>query len=686
MEAEEETKALTFDGLVRSESNAESSALLVLLCGEQIRVVSLEPGQPVTVGRGTDATVQFSDSSISRQHCQFAITGSEVWVEDLGSTNGTVVNGHRIQSQRLGSEDQVQMGLVTASLHMAARHLGSDSSILPHHRFMDEMSQAIERARGRRVTLAFIMVRPASRSNVGLSEWRAQLSPLLLPDDCVGGFSDNTIELLLVDSDEDRVHCRLEQVRSVPFSAPDQLCFGVAVFPGAARSADGLHAVVHSALRRATASEPIHWAPRRESSSWSGHDADTSLAGWDYVIASPAMQEIYRTAARIAQSEIPVLLLGETGVGKEVFARLIHDRSKRKASSLICVNCGAITETLLESKLFGHEKGAFTGADRTVKGVFEEAEGGTVLLDEVGELSPSAQVALLRVLETKTVTRVGAHRPIKINVRILAATNRGLESMSEEGRFRADLLFRLNAVTLEVPPLRERTEEVEQLCERFLEQANGENDCNVTGFTSEVLTLLRQYSWPGNIRELRNVIERAVVIARSGPIRVQHLTTPILEGARREARRPIKDLRSEITEVTDVASVEFRAEGSFKRRVQEVEQALIGEALCATDWNKAAAARRLGIPVRTLREKVRSGDINHLSHDSREARQVIEDLYCQVPGGTELSFWDLIRQYEVVLIREELQRNQGNKTQTARALRIPVETLKYKIKKHEIEL
>ncbi|MGH7282897.1 MAG: sigma-54-dependent transcriptional regulator, partial [Polyangiaceae bacterium] len=239
--------------------------------------------------------------------------------------------------------------------------------------------------------------------------------------------------------------------------------------------------------------------------------------GRDLLGKSEAMRRIVDLVQRVAESKSTVLITGESGVGKERIAHTIHQMSDRASAPFLVVNCGAIPEQLMESELFGHEKGSFTGAIARRLGIFQEANGGTVLLDEVGELPLPLQVKLLRVLQERTVRMVGASAEMPVDVRILAATNRHVEDDVKSGKFRQDLYYRLNVIRIEVPPLRDRREDVRELAERFLESISKAHDKEVTSFTSEALRALDAYAFPGNVRELENVIERAVALA-SGPV------------------------------------------------------------------------------------------------------------------------------------------------------------------------
>jgi DNA-binding NtrC family response regulator len=241
------------------------------------------------------------------------------------------------------------------------------------------------------------------------------------------------------------------------------------------------------------------------------------------------MRAIYEQAGRAAQSPISVLILGETGVGKEVLARAIHARSPRAKKPFMAMNLAELGEAMLEGELFGYEKGAFTGAVQSRAGLLEAANGGTVFLDEIGELPPAVQVKLLRVLEERAVRRLGERQPRSIDVRFVAATHRDLEAQIREGRFREDLYFRLNGMTLVIPPLRERRDEIEPLARSFAQAACRElNRATTSAVSDEAMTLLKQHAWPGNVRELRNVIDRAMALCTTTLVLPEHLPTHLL--------------------------------------------------------------------------------------------------------------------------------------------------------------
>ena len=299
---------------------------------------------------------------------------------------------------------------------------------------------------------------------------------------------------------------------------------------------------------------------------------------------SPAMVRVIEMVAQVASSEATVLISGESGTGKELIAGAIHFNSPRKDGPYVKINCAAITETLLESELFGHEKGAFTGAYKKKEGRFVQAQGGTLFLDEISEMSLAMQVKLLRVLQEREITRVGGEEPIKVDVRLIAATNKDLVREVEEGRFREDLYYRLNVVNINIPPLRQRKEDVPLLAKHFLSIFSEKNHKNIEGFTPQAMDRLLRYDWPGNVRQLMNAIERAVVLSRSNYLDLEDL--PLVPGEQ------LPENGGHEIPVSDLA-------------LEEVEKATILKTLELTGGNKSEAARKLGITRKTLHTKLK---------------------------------------------------------------------------------
>jgi DNA-binding NtrC family response regulator len=309
---------------------------------------------------------------------------------------------------------------------------------------------------------------------------------------------------------------------------------------------------------------------------------------------SSAMQTVLEDVKQVALSPATVLLQGESGTGKELIAKVIHQLSSRARQPLVTVHCAALTPTLLESELFGHEKGAFTGAHERRIGRFEQAQGGTLFLDEIGEIDASIQVKLLRFLGERTFERVGSNRTLSADVRVIAATNKNLEEMVKAGTFREDLFFRLRVVEIWLPPLRERPEDIPLLSQAFLTEFAQANRKDVTRFTPEAMEILLRYRWPGNVRELRTAIEHAVVLSRADKITPRDLP-PWVRNAPLTPPSPRQILaRNDLT-------------------MQEAEKELVLRALKETNGNRTEAARRLGMSRRTLHRKLREykldGDI-----------------------------------------------------------------------------
>ena len=326
---------------------------------------------------------------------------------------------------------------------------------------------------------------------------------------------------------------------------------------------------------------------------------------------SPAMQEIYRVIARLTQTDLTVMIMGESGTGKELVARALHDYGKRRHGSFVAVNMAAIPKELVESELFGHERGAFTGATNRGIGRFEQAEGGTLFLDEIGDMPLEAQTRLLRVLQQGEYTTVGARVPIKTDVRIIAATNRDLRQLIQQGLFREDLYYRLNVVPMRLPPLRERTEDVPDLVHHFLRKAE-EEGLPPKHLDHDALDLLRHHRWPGNVRELENLIRRLAVLHAGETIPAMAVAGELTEPVRIRERENGEETASLSAAVERHLSDYFLAQGDklpppglYDRVLQEIERPLLSICLAATRGNQIRAAHLLGLNRNTLRKKIR---------------------------------------------------------------------------------
>jgi two-component system nitrogen regulation response regulator GlnG len=329
-----------------------------------------------------------------------------------------------------------------------------------------------------------------------------------------------------------------------------------------------------------------------------------SLEPMDQIIGrSPVMQEMCKTIGRVAPQDVNVLIAGESGTGKELVARALYHHSKRASKPFLAINCAALPETLVESELFGHEKGAFTGADRRRIGRFEQSNGGTLFLDEIGDMPLSAQAKILRLLQEQSFERVGGTETVQTNVRVLAATNQDLEALIARGAFRADLYYRLKGVTIRVPPLRERDGDILELAQHFLFQFNRELGLSVQGFDAEALACLQRYPWPGNVRELQSVLKETMLRTAGPIVLVENLPLPVGGKAVVEPPGHTPD-RLDLMEL--IEDLLRRGEGQIYDRVlRVVEKALFSRVLQETGGHQGQASERLGLNRSTLRYKLR---------------------------------------------------------------------------------
>jgi len=354
-------------------------------------------------------------------------------------------------------------------------------------------------------------------------------------------------------------------------------------------------------IRQAFQISRLMRVPAKLADEESPNDAEDLLIG-----KCPEMQEVYKAIGRVAPQNVTVLILGESGTGKELVARAIYHYSGRSNRPFRAINCAAIPETLLETELFGHEKGAFTGADRKRIGKFEQCNGGTLFLDEIGDMTPLTQTKILRVLQDGQFERIGGNEPIKVDVRIIAATNRDLDKLIEEGRFRRDLYYRLNVYTIRLPPLRQRAGDLPLLAAHFTRRFGRELGKDVDGITPEALELLQSYPWEGNVRELQSVLKQAIVRA-TGPVLIPEWFTPGIQA------KYLETAASESIDAPELSTaltrfVEARLRDDSRNLHEEVlalvERHLILQVLRHTGGNQSQAARILGMTRKTLRGKL----------------------------------------------------------------------------------
>ncbi|MEI9952634.1 MAG: sigma 54-interacting transcriptional regulator [Pseudomonadota bacterium] len=531
-------------------------AYLIVMGAGPLQRVLLDGRTPLIIGRADDADVHLVDPLSSRQHAALHV-GEKFEIEDLGSANGTrvgevtLVPGARLE---LKGGENITVGS-TVLIVQKNRTLAAGQRLFQHDYFEARLDEACERARSLRESFALVRIAVEGKAKEQEGDWLVRELPA---NACVGLFGPDEYEVILPLAETASPAATLARLSRDAALQGLTLRSGSVVFP-----TDGL--TRESLLLQASLA--LH---------------GRSNAG-DFVVRDPAMQRLYQLARQVAQGTISVLILGETGAGKEVLAQTIHSASARAHQPFLRLNCAAFNETLIESELFGHEKGAFTGALQAKPGLLETAQGGTVFLDELGELSLATQAKLLRVIETREVTRVGGLKPRLIDVRFVAATNKSLEEEIEQRRFRQDLYFRLNGVILTLPPLRERQTEIEALALRFAREVAEQLGKPCPEFSSEARAALHAHRWPGNIRELRNTVERAVLLCDGARIEVRDLPMErmTLAGHGSSTERPVAT-QPELTP------------GAANER-ERIVQAL---AECA--GNQSRAAKLLGISRRTL--------------------------------------------------------------------------------------
>jgi DNA-binding NtrC family response regulator len=519
----------------------------------------------VTIGRAEGCDIVIDDPLLSRVHAALHI-GPGFAIEDLGSANGTVLREKRLEpGQRTPLGINEAVGLGSAMLIVQPRFRALRAVWVRRHDYF-EGRLGEECGRARRLRGSFALLHVHVTGLIPEERVAAACAEVLRSSDVVARYGSDRYEILV----EDAVEAEAVAEHLTDAFGEGNARIGTALYPRDGRDPEAL-------ISRAIADAR-------------GEAEDHPGAG-GLILLDPAMKNLYDLAERVARGDISVLITGETGVGKEILAAYLHSRSPRAGKPFLCLNCAALPETVIESELFGHEKGAFTGAVQGKAGLLETAHQGTVLLDELGELSLAAQAKLLRVIEERRVLRVGGLKPRDIEVRFLAATNRDLEEEVAAGRFREDLYYRIAGVTLSIPPLRSRRSEVVPLAERY-----GSLYSTKIGLPGPLAIdraareFLESYTWPGNIRELRNMIERAVLLS-GGHITLEHLPVEKLTSAHLARPRQAEPPAAEGAEA---------APGERDRILQ---------VLAECGGNQTQAARRLGISRTTLSKRLEDLDI-----------------------------------------------------------------------------
>ncbi len=546
----------------------------------------------VTVGRSKVCTIVVDHVSVSRLHLRIRLTAEHIEVADAGSANGSVLRGAPLGRMwtPINTGEVIQIGLAVAVVRGSAA-VSQPRRVWSHGYFEGRVEEECDRSQ--RSGRPFAVLRLNVEGSAPNRALEQALASTLRSSDVLALYAPGELEVLLAETGPDGAELVRDRLRDRLIAAGIVATMGLACFPRDDAAAAPLLAIANRMVRGRTELE-------------SDVIEDS---------ASEAMRGVHQLIEQVAPGSISVLIQGETGVGKEVCAELVHQLSTRKGHTFLRLNCAALSESLLESELFGHERGAFTGAVAAKPGLIESADGGTVFLDEIGELRMAIQVKLLRVLDEKRVTRVGAVQSRAVDVRFVAATNRDLEAEIEAGRFRQDLYFRLAGVTVSIPPLRERISEILPLATGFVASAARDlGEARPPAISEAARALLQRYTWPGNVRELRNVMERAALVCRGGDILPEHLPVEKMQATlipRPQAAPPSAGAGGS-NELDDGPDVTMRVPRtlepsdrdtaaptttptSLREELHALEKQRIMQALETCAGNQSAAARLLGI-------------------------------------------------------------------------------------------
>ncbi len=577
------------------EQGSDGQFRLLVLRGDHVETHGMPSTGPVTIGRSGEVDIHVDDVAISRRHATVHM-GTLLRVEDLGSVNGTRLNGQKLTPHTptvFAPGDLIDMGATVILVQPRTSSL-RPRRIWTHDYFEGRIEEECARGhrRGTRFTVVRLHVEGAAEP--GLHE--EVLTAALRTEDCCSIYGPNEYEMLLLDTDRLESQAVIERLRQRFAQHRVQCTIGTATFPDDGQSPEQLIDVACAAVF--------------------GASAPTGPLKDEPIIQGDAMRRLYGLIDRIADSPLSVLLQGETGVGKEVVAEAVHRRSNRAEKPFVRINCAAFAETLFESELFGYEKGAFSGATQNKPGLIESAHGGSLFLDEIGEMPLTLQAKLLRALETREVMRVGSLKARAIDVRFIAATNNDLETRSASGLFRQDLYFRLNGITLHIPPLRERVSEIPGLVALFLKQACALSTRKTPPrVTDEAIEILQRYRWPGNVRELRNLVVRALLLCGSAPsIGIEHLPLEKMS----TSLAPRKSLFVDITparvkpQIAPGQPTEDRPSWQtntqpieLKPKREAIDRVAVLRALEKTGGNQSRAAELLGISRRTMVTRIK---------------------------------------------------------------------------------
>lgn len=556
----------------------------------------------VTIGRAPEVELHLKDKLISRQHARLFVTSTRVRIADLDSRHGTMVNGERLKGTRaLQSGDVISIGSAILVFHRRPRP-SATRAFLDDQVFFQRLDEELERALHyrRSVSLAVIeLIGDADSAGApALAGIVAALAGRIRGIDAVSFTSTTRLIMLLPELDDsDASAIGADIVTGLAEVAPSARA-GVASCPSDGADADTLRSCARTAARAAAPGTCMLARDLHTHRKFGDHEV---------LLADPAMQRVYGLIDKLARTDLPILVTGDTGAGKELAAAAVHYSSERADGPFVSLNCGALSQSLLESELFGHVKGAFTGAVAAKPGVFERADGGTLFLDELGEMSASAQVALLRALETRRIMRVGDTQERTVDVRLVAATNRDLHKEIESGRFRRDLFFRLSTARLALPPLCDRSREIPIIARVLLARACARHGRPALDIGVAAGHALMSHTWPGNVRELSNAMQYAAATADDldTEIDVWHLPADVTAPPTAEKTgTPAEKTTSEPYEERPGSepAIAFRP---IAEEVRELEKKRMLQALAATDGRRNKAAALIAMPLRTFVTKLK---------------------------------------------------------------------------------
>ena len=549
----------------------EGGYVLLVMSPDFFNTVPLTKRSVLTIGRSTRADIHIEDPMASREHARLHVE-DEIRLCDLDSANGTSLRDVMVSPGEMVPVVPGEAIKIGNTVLMVQRSTSTSTSTVGRrwlwsHAYFESRVATECTKQGDNKAGHFALVRLSFERGVTWTQLAPVFARQISPPHLFASYGPHDFEILLVDLNQAQAAELVAALSADLESTKLTARCGVAHFPKDGRT-------VHGLLDRANAL----LQPK------------TSRSALDINI--PSMDRIRGIARKAAASNINILILGETGVGKDVLTQTIHRISPRAGGPIVALNCAGLGESLLESELFGHEKGAFTGAAQSKPGLLETADGGTVFLDEVGEMPLTVQAKLLRVLETREMKRVGGLKPRVIDVRFIAATNCDLEDAVTKGTFRRDLYFRLNTICLEIPPLRARRDEIPVLAQQFLERACQDMGRPVPAIDEEVLDLLLGYSWPGNIRELKNVIERAAVLCEGSWLLPDHLPLEKMDSIPAEAGPVHPSAPARVTPVGRLPVADLQDPSDERQRMIE--------ALALKAGNQTRAAALLGMPRRTF--------------------------------------------------------------------------------------